>query len=323
MAIDIGPGATNRASNQSLAGKTVIDLNNAAGASGTLDTLEIWAYTNISNCRIGVFYLVSGTTYKCRSSTPNLGTVTAGAKRTFTAPDDFTALSVETGDFIGVYGTAGAVEKDVSGYAGVRSVTGEYIDPDDQASYSLLSGDAASLFGSGTESGGSTVSLAATIAGSSVMLGGAGINRGVAGSCNGVSQIVASLKMGWALNAAIPALAAVAGDLKITRGLAGQCAGVSSIAGSLSVTRVVQLAAQIAAAGSLQGSVKMTRGMAAAIAGSGQVAGKAEMDYALAAAIAGSGVLLGALTVTAAMTSVKKRRGNLACGRGIHTCIKL
>jgi len=145
--IDIGPAAINRASYDS--GYTNIALDNPANADGTIDTFEVWAYQPIPSCKAGTFYLVSGTDYKCRDS-ESLGTVGAGSKKTFTG----LTCDVVTNDLAGCYVSGGGIEYSPSGYAGVYGISGDYADANDQATYSLYAGDAMSLYGTGTESGG-------------------------------------------------------------------------------------------------------------------------------------------------------------------------
>lgn len=160
MAIDVGPGASDRAS-QLVGTLTIVDLNNPANATGTITSVEIWMKTSAAGLgfRVGTFYLVSGTTYKCRDS-HTIGDVTAGSKQTFSGISGF---DVTTGDFIGCYyGGSGNIEEDSSGYLGVYYASGEYIDPDDSTSYTLLAGDAISIYGTGTEAGGQTFYQALT-----------------------------------------------------------------------------------------------------------------------------------------------------------------
>ncbi len=149
QSVDIGAAAINRISNV-IQNITYVTLDNPANATGTLDTIEIWANANLSGCRVGTFYLVSGTTYHCRDSA-TIGAVTSGSKQTFVAPGDFTAFDVVTGDFIGMYFTLGQMEMSSSGGSGYYIKAGEYIDPGDEASYIIKSGRAISLYGTGTE----------------------------------------------------------------------------------------------------------------------------------------------------------------------------
>lgn len=143
MAIDIGAGAINRSTSTSES-YTYIDKINPANESGVITAVEIWAYTNLVGCIVGTFYVVSGYTLKCRDSVA-IGSVTSGSKQTFSG----LSLTVEVGDYIGFYATSGRVERDSSGYDGNWRLSGEYIDPGDEATYGFLSGDAISLYGSG------------------------------------------------------------------------------------------------------------------------------------------------------------------------------
>ncbi|GAJ17837.1 unnamed protein product, partial [marine sediment metagenome] len=64
MAINIGLPAIDRTAH--LGGYwTYIEKNNAATESGTVVRVEIWAHEALTEMRVGIFYLVSGTTYKC------------------------------------------------------------------------------------------------------------------------------------------------------------------------------------------------------------------------------------------------------------------
>jgi len=145
MEIDIGAEAIDRGSAR-INSRTYISLDNPANASGEITSIEIWANSNITGLIVGTFYLVSGTDYKCRDSEAIPGTITAGSKVPKTV-----SLVVETGDFIGCYYTGGYIEWDTSGFAGVMYVFAEAIDPNDQATYTLVEGDAMSLKGIGEE----------------------------------------------------------------------------------------------------------------------------------------------------------------------------
>jgi len=143
--IDIGAAATTRGQ-YSTWNVTQLSVVNPANATGIITSVEIYARTSLEGCRVGTFYLISGTTYKCRDSVV-IGAVASGAKRTFPG----LSIDVVTGDLIGIYFTAGQLEQDFSGYDGVYQVAGEHIDPGDQVSYSLLGGDEQSLYGEGEE----------------------------------------------------------------------------------------------------------------------------------------------------------------------------
>ncbi len=140
--VDVGSAATNR--NYFLGGLTTyIDLANPVNVNGFLTSIEIWAATTITGMRIGAFYLVSGTTYKCRNSVI-IGTVTAGSKQTFSV-----SLPIVIGDFIGCYFDTGSIEASQTGGTGLAYIESEQIDPDDSAVYEEDAGYAISLYGTG------------------------------------------------------------------------------------------------------------------------------------------------------------------------------
>ena len=143
--IDVGAAATHRGSTLGY-GYTYISLDNAANDTGSLDTIEIYAYSNMNNgCIAATFYLYSGTTYITRDSQA-LGNITAGAARTISGLD----ISVSAGDFIGCYfPMSGIIREDDTGYAGVMYYATNRTTPGNSASYTLLAGDALSLYGTG------------------------------------------------------------------------------------------------------------------------------------------------------------------------------
>ena len=162
MAIDIGSAATDRPATWGYTSTTFV-VDNPANASGIINTVEVWFNTDATGFRAGTFFLVSGTTYQCRDS-ETIGNVTSGSKKTFTG----LSIDVVTGDYLGKYNTAGNIERDDTGFLGLRYATGEHIDPGDQASYSISSGDTMSLYGTGTEAAPQYVTPAPVAAASSV-----------------------------------------------------------------------------------------------------------------------------------------------------------
>ncbi|MBA7588473.1 hypothetical protein ES708_30531 [subsurface metagenome] len=141
--IDIGEGAINRAYSSGYGGWTIVMAGNPANASGTIKTAEIWSNTDLAGVRIGIFYTTNGNTLKCRSSAI-IGAVTGGSKQTFPG----LSLSVEVGDFIGIYYDTGNIERD-TGAAGMWRVNAENIDPGDESVYEWLVGQTLSLYGIG------------------------------------------------------------------------------------------------------------------------------------------------------------------------------
>ena len=138
--IDMGMPAINR-SNVFGIDFTLINIEDIANESGTITSVEIWADSQIANCKVAIFY-GSGATLSTRDYEV-IGTVAAGSKQTFTVD-----LDVEAGDIIGMFYTSGGVERDVSGFAGVYYVNSDQI-PCTDYTFSLLAGNAISLKGIG------------------------------------------------------------------------------------------------------------------------------------------------------------------------------
>ena len=69
----------------------------------------------------------------------------AGAERTFTG----LSIAVQAGDYIGCFFDTGTIERDKDGFAGMWYKPNQWIDPGDEASYSLIANDALSLNGIG------------------------------------------------------------------------------------------------------------------------------------------------------------------------------
>ena len=152
--IDVGEAAIDRSTILNVRTNTGFTLANPANAAGTIDTVQVWLWvTDHTAFWPGIFFLVTGTTYEVRDS-ENAGAVAAGSEQTISG----LGISVETGDYIGCHHKTASgnfyIEADTSGSSGTRSVAGEVIDPGDQASFGLSSGDALSLYGTGTEAGG-------------------------------------------------------------------------------------------------------------------------------------------------------------------------
>ena len=143
VAIDVGGACEDRASYTSLLGITLIDLNNAANVSGTLTNICLWINTTGgADWHVGVFHLVSGITYKCRSAA-NLGALSVGEN------NKVVSLTIQTGDFIGVYSASGEyIESDNSG-AGHRHKSGNQCVVDSEESYDIITGKTLSLYGTG------------------------------------------------------------------------------------------------------------------------------------------------------------------------------
>jgi len=114
-------------------GSTYIVLGNPANASGFINTVKIQVNQSTTTLKIGIFYLVSGTTYKCRSAV-NIGAVTGSGTHTITGLN----LAVQTGDFIGAYWSNGSITITESGVSGCRYAIADAVAVDDSRTYSLL-----------------------------------------------------------------------------------------------------------------------------------------------------------------------------------------
>ena len=140
--IDVGSAAIDR--EQNVAGPmTLIDGNNPANATGTIDTIEIYSNTIMYDTEVATFIDEGSDVFSTRDS-ETLGTVSSGYR-------DFTGLDmdVSTDDDIGVYFSGGKIEKDAGGNSWTKSA-----DQIPCSSVTFFTYNAIlSLYGTGTESG--------------------------------------------------------------------------------------------------------------------------------------------------------------------------
>ena len=296
MAIDIGAPAINGNLTRS-SGVTMIETMNPANASGVINSVEIWANTNMSGVRVGTFYTTNGNTLKCRDSA-TIGAVASGSKQTFTEDSGSTslAIAVETGDYFGIYWTGGTLEADYdssNGYPGHWYANGEYIDPDDETGYGLQDSYALSFYGTGEEAGGATpqavgdgsIAIAATL-GRNISIGvGAGSISiaGVLGRLTKIGVGDGSITIAGALTATLTFLQVVGSGAIAIAGTLNRLIKVSVGAGSISIAgalgRLIKVsvgAGSITIAGALglktlisvgAGSVSIAGSLAAGITG--------------------------------------------------------
>ena len=140
--IDIGSAAIDRADGWNITYTTIASYN-PANASGTITSVEIWSQNTISNCEVATFYNVSGNNFSTRD-TEVIGTVLSGAKRTFNVN-----LTVEAGDYIGIYGTEGLIEISSGGDFNVWYLSGDHI-PCTNVTFTFYNYRQLSLYGTGT-----------------------------------------------------------------------------------------------------------------------------------------------------------------------------
>ena len=122
VANDVGSAATDRASTYSY-GSTLLDEANPVNVGGIINSIEVWANTNMTGLKVASFY-GSGGSYTCRAVV-SIGDVTAGSKQTFTG----LSLAVEAGDFIGCYFATGTIEYASAGGTVIYQKSGDVTTP--------------------------------------------------------------------------------------------------------------------------------------------------------------------------------------------------
>jgi hypothetical protein len=143
--IVLGSDAISRPSS-SPAGYTYIYLANPAAVDGWITDFQVYFHTAPTLLKIGLFYPVSGSIWRCRNSVTLEGVV-SGSTYTING----LVMEVRAGDYIGFWHQGGILARTDSGGAGARYISGEYADPGDEASYSLISsGRILSVRGIGT-----------------------------------------------------------------------------------------------------------------------------------------------------------------------------
>lgn len=145
--IDIGLAAIDRGGTQAN-GKTYVAYDNPANNTGAITDVEIWAPNNLANCEVATF-TDEGSNVLSTRDTETIGSVTAGSKQTFSGLN----MDVVTGDYIGIYFSAGNLEADTTG-AGMWYITGDYIPCSSQTfTWSSKAYEALSLYGEGSLAG--------------------------------------------------------------------------------------------------------------------------------------------------------------------------
>ncbi len=143
--IDIGYPAIDRESY--LAGiRTIIMKGNPANAAGTINTVEVFAYQDMTEAKVATFYRPNPGVYPDRLTTRDweaIGTVTAGSKQTFAVN-----LDVQVGDYIGIKWQGGSIERYVTGGDGFWHTNSDQI-PCNNYEFSFNAYWIASLYGKG------------------------------------------------------------------------------------------------------------------------------------------------------------------------------
>ena len=141
MAVDIGQEAINRAAYQ-MGDRTLINKESIASIDGTITSIDVWSYYDLTGLKVGTFYKTNGNTLKCRDSEAIAGTITKGSK-----VNKVVSLTVVTGDYIGCYYGVGRIEVDSTGYNGMWIVSGDKCTVGVSATYTFYADDALSLGG--------------------------------------------------------------------------------------------------------------------------------------------------------------------------------
>jgi hypothetical protein len=124
--IDVGSGAADLETNANNADFTTVDMNNPANASGTLNSVEIWANVDMTGVKVVAFNNTSGNVLSPRSAPALIGNVTAGSKQTFTV-----SLPIQAGDYIGIYAATGNIDGSLLSGAGWWYKAGDYTETAD------------------------------------------------------------------------------------------------------------------------------------------------------------------------------------------------
>lgn len=134
---------------------TFVNKSNPANKTGKITRIEIYAYANLSNCKVATFYRPDPTGFPNNLSTRDteiIGIVISGSKQTFEVD-----LNVVEGDYIGIYFTAGYLcsVPPYSGYDGRWYIKADKIPCTNQTfEVPELPGDTVSIYGTGSIGGG-------------------------------------------------------------------------------------------------------------------------------------------------------------------------
>ena len=115
--IDIGSVSIGDGTPYSVADRTAIKKGNPSNATGTITSIELWGDTNLIGIKVATFEQVSEDHFTARDVV-SLGTLLSSVgKKTFTMDSSVNpiALSVETGDYIGIYCSTGTIKNSSSG----------------------------------------------------------------------------------------------------------------------------------------------------------------------------------------------------------------
>ena len=140
--ITIGSEASDRGSTEG-ANYTILLKDSPATRNVIVTTVELFNDGSMQNIKVGSFY-GSGTSWTNRAYASLGNTASFPAKRTYTG------LSIQfmKDDLIGIYFSAAAIQKDLTGYAGILKKSGDVFGGGAET-YSLTENETLSLCGFG------------------------------------------------------------------------------------------------------------------------------------------------------------------------------
>ena len=145
--IDIGAAATNRGAYLSLASYTAVGKENPSNDTGTIDSVEIWMFSAVSDYLQVATFIDEGSDVLTTRDYENLGACASGSKQTFSGLD----MDVTTGDYLGAglsAISAAKIEKDNSG-EGYWTKNGVGNIPATSVQFTWTAGRTISLYGTG------------------------------------------------------------------------------------------------------------------------------------------------------------------------------
>jgi phage minor structural protein len=130
--IDVGPGASNRATALNRSSYTFLSATNVANDTGKITSAEIWFNSNGGGVKVGTFS-GSSTNWTYREGA-TIGSVTSGSKQTFTG----LSFAVSTNDRCGYLWTSGNCEMDTYGSTAGLEKLGDHMTAEGAQSYSSV-----------------------------------------------------------------------------------------------------------------------------------------------------------------------------------------
>lgn len=147
-AIDVGPGATNRATN--VQGFSLVSQENPANLSGVIDHIDLWL-AGYSSGTVDFAAFVDNGSNSLTTNGTAAGLTPASGDNDFDAPGDFTAFDIGAGEYLGVFIDANKqIEADTSGGGNVWYKALDQI-PCTGVTFAVLTSWAISIYGTGVE----------------------------------------------------------------------------------------------------------------------------------------------------------------------------